>query len=182
MCDFVASSPTFVPKAGIDCNRWCPYIVRHRAPLCVLLTHVWKPVLRALFIIKLYIKSERIFWCSQSQPCCKRNQCWVIRVTLASCCLFFLCFICYIKIISMELYQQFIEKLIIYFACSVYVTRFTSSFSLSKTGQERLHETVFASDIEIISSCLPGDIYITCLTSLYIFTWYKADSVLGWIN
>ena len=36
MCDFVA-------KAGIACEHWCPIIERHRAPLYVLLTHVWKP-------------------------------------------------------------------------------------------------------------------------------------------
>ena len=44
-CDFVASTQAFVAKAGIACEHWCPYIVRHRAPLCVLLTHVWKSVL-----------------------------------------------------------------------------------------------------------------------------------------
>ena len=44
-CDFVASSPVFVAKAVIACEHWCPYIVRHRAPLCILLTHVWKPPL-----------------------------------------------------------------------------------------------------------------------------------------
>ena len=43
MCDFVASTQAFVAKAGIDCDHWCPYIERHRAPSCVLLTHVWKP-------------------------------------------------------------------------------------------------------------------------------------------
>ena len=43
MCDFVASSQAFVAKAGIDCDHWCPYILRHRALMCVLLTHVWKP-------------------------------------------------------------------------------------------------------------------------------------------
>ena len=37
-------SQAFVAKAGTDCDHWCLYIVRHRAPLCVLLTHVWKPV------------------------------------------------------------------------------------------------------------------------------------------
>ena len=40
--EFVASSQAFIAKAGIDCDHWCPYIVRHRVPLCVLLTHVWK--------------------------------------------------------------------------------------------------------------------------------------------
>ena len=29
MCDFVASLQAFVAKAGIDCDHWCPYIVRH---------------------------------------------------------------------------------------------------------------------------------------------------------
>ena len=43
MCDFVASSHAFVAKAVIACDHWCPYILRHRALLCVLLTHVWKP-------------------------------------------------------------------------------------------------------------------------------------------
>ena len=43
MCDFVASSQAFVAKAEIACDHWCPYILRHRAPLCILLTHVWKP-------------------------------------------------------------------------------------------------------------------------------------------
>ena len=43
MCDFVASTHAFIAKAGIACEHWCPYIVKHRAPLCVLLTHVWKP-------------------------------------------------------------------------------------------------------------------------------------------
>ena len=43
MCDFVASSQAFVAKAVIACDHWCPYILRHRALLCVLLTHVWKP-------------------------------------------------------------------------------------------------------------------------------------------
>ena len=43
MCDFVASSQAFVAKAVIACDYWCPYILRHRALLCVLLTHVWKP-------------------------------------------------------------------------------------------------------------------------------------------
>ena len=42
MCDFVARSQAFVVKTVIACDHWCPYIVRHRAPLCVLLTHVWK--------------------------------------------------------------------------------------------------------------------------------------------
>ena len=36
MCDFVASSQAFVVKAGIDSDHWCPYIVRNRAPSCVL--------------------------------------------------------------------------------------------------------------------------------------------------
>ena len=43
MCDFVATSQAFVAKVVIVCVHWCPHIVRHRAPLCVLLTHVWKP-------------------------------------------------------------------------------------------------------------------------------------------
>ena len=43
MCDFVARSQAFVAKAVIACDHWCPYIVRHRALLCVLLTHIWKP-------------------------------------------------------------------------------------------------------------------------------------------
>ena len=46
MCDFVASSQAFAAKAVIACDHWCPYIVRHRALLCVLLTHVWKPGFR----------------------------------------------------------------------------------------------------------------------------------------
>ena len=33
----------FCCNAGIACEQWCSYIVRHRAPLCVLLTRVWKP-------------------------------------------------------------------------------------------------------------------------------------------
>ena len=43
MCDFVASSHAFIAKAGTACEHWCTYIERHRAPSCVLLTHVWKP-------------------------------------------------------------------------------------------------------------------------------------------
>ena len=43
MWDFVASSQAFVAKAVIACDHWCLYIVKHRALLCVLLTHVWKP-------------------------------------------------------------------------------------------------------------------------------------------
>ena len=46
MCDLIASSQDFVAKVGIACEHWCPYIVRHRAPLCVLLTHAWKPGFR----------------------------------------------------------------------------------------------------------------------------------------
>ena len=46
MCDFVASSQAFAVKAGIACDHWCPYIMRHRAPLCFLLTRVWKPGFR----------------------------------------------------------------------------------------------------------------------------------------
>ena len=48
MCDFVASSQAFVAKAVIACDHWCLYIVRHRALLCVLLTHVWKPGFRLI--------------------------------------------------------------------------------------------------------------------------------------
>ena len=40
--NFFASSHAFIAKAGIACEHWCPYIKRHRAPLCVLLTHVRK--------------------------------------------------------------------------------------------------------------------------------------------
>ena len=43
MCAFVESSQAFVAKAVIACVHRCPYIVRRRALLCVLLTHVWKP-------------------------------------------------------------------------------------------------------------------------------------------
>ena len=32
----------FIAKAGIACELWCPYIVRHRVLLRVLLTHLWK--------------------------------------------------------------------------------------------------------------------------------------------
>ena len=32
-----------VAKIGIDCDHWCPYIKRHQAPLCLVVTHVWKP-------------------------------------------------------------------------------------------------------------------------------------------
>ena len=46
MCNFVASSQAFVAKGGIASDHWCPYIMRHRVPLCVLLTHVWKPGFR----------------------------------------------------------------------------------------------------------------------------------------
>ena len=35
----------FCCKAVIACDHLCPYIVRHRTLLCVLLTHVWKPPL-----------------------------------------------------------------------------------------------------------------------------------------
>ena len=49
MCDFVASTQAFIAKAGIACDHWCPYILRHRALWCVLLTHVWKPGLRRQF-------------------------------------------------------------------------------------------------------------------------------------
>ena len=41
MADFVATSQAFVVKAVIICVYWCPYIVRHRAPLRVLLTHAY---------------------------------------------------------------------------------------------------------------------------------------------
>ena len=51
MRDFVASSQAFVAKAVIACDHWCPYILRHRALLCVLLTHVWKPGLTLVFIM-----------------------------------------------------------------------------------------------------------------------------------
>ena len=33
------------------CDHWCPNIVRHRALLCVLLTHVWKPGLTMVVIL-----------------------------------------------------------------------------------------------------------------------------------
>ena len=33
----------FIAKARIACDHWCLYIERHRALLCILLTHVWKP-------------------------------------------------------------------------------------------------------------------------------------------
>ena len=46
MCDFVASSQALVAKAVIACDHWYPYILRRRALLCVLLTHVWKPGFR----------------------------------------------------------------------------------------------------------------------------------------
>ena len=37
MCDFVASTQAFVAKAVFACDHWCPYMVRHRALLCVML-------------------------------------------------------------------------------------------------------------------------------------------------
>ena len=40
MCNFVARSQAFVAKAVIACDHWCPYIMRHRTLLRVLLTHV----------------------------------------------------------------------------------------------------------------------------------------------
>ena len=40
-CDFVATSQAFVVKAVIICVYCCSYIVKHRAPLCVLLTHMY---------------------------------------------------------------------------------------------------------------------------------------------
>ena len=40
-----ARRQAFVAKAVIACEHWCPYILRYRALLCVLLTHVWKPVI-----------------------------------------------------------------------------------------------------------------------------------------
>ena len=64
-------------------------------------------------------------------------------------------------------------KLIICLVCSVYVTWFANSFTLSKTGRDCLHGTVSGSDIERISSCLSEDIIhikrgIRC-TYLHIF-------------
>ena len=50
MCDFFASTQAFVAKAGIVCEWWCSYIERHRVPLYVLLTHVWKPVFKECLI------------------------------------------------------------------------------------------------------------------------------------
>ena len=38
--NIVASSEAFVAKAGIDCDHWCPYVVRHIALLCLQLEHV----------------------------------------------------------------------------------------------------------------------------------------------
>ena len=42
------SSKAFVAKAGIACELRCPYIVRHRTSLCVLLTNVQKPGFRVV--------------------------------------------------------------------------------------------------------------------------------------
>ena len=43
MCDFVASMQASIAKAAIVSEQWCSYIERHGAPLCVVITHVWKP-------------------------------------------------------------------------------------------------------------------------------------------
>ena len=40
-CATLLRARRLIAKAGIACEQWCPYIERHRAPLCVLLTHVW---------------------------------------------------------------------------------------------------------------------------------------------
>ena len=56
MCNFVASSHAFVVKAGLDCDHWCPYIVRRRVPLCVLLTRVWKQGLMQAILLSF------VFW------------------------------------------------------------------------------------------------------------------------
>ena len=50
MCNFVASTQAFVSKAVIVCDHWCLYIVRHRALLCVLQTHVWKPAFKYRYV------------------------------------------------------------------------------------------------------------------------------------
>ena len=55
MCDFVATSQAFVAKAVIAWDHWCPYIVRHRALLCVLLTHVWKPGFTTSTALVIYL-------------------------------------------------------------------------------------------------------------------------------
>ena len=57
MCDFVASTQAFIAKAGIACDHWCPYILRHRALLCVPLTHVWK----LAFMLKLPYNNKSMF-------------------------------------------------------------------------------------------------------------------------
>ena len=36
VCDFVTSTEAFIAKVGIACEHWCPYIERHRTPLCIL--------------------------------------------------------------------------------------------------------------------------------------------------
>ena len=62
MRDFVASSQAFIAKAGIVFEQRCPYIERHRAPLCVLLTHVQKPAfISRKDCLKYVIK--RTFFC-----------------------------------------------------------------------------------------------------------------------
>ena len=33
------------------CEHWSPYIERHRAPLCVLLTHVWRPAFSCVYLL-----------------------------------------------------------------------------------------------------------------------------------
>ena len=76
MCDFVASSQNFFAKAVIACDHWCPYIVRHRAPLRVLLTRVWKPGLKGgLVTTKCVRRKKRVretseVTCAMSLPRC----------------------------------------------------------------------------------------------------------------
>ena len=64
MHDFYASTQAFIAKAGIVCEHWCSYIRTHRAPLCVLLTQVWKPGLRTLKKLQLFqgIKPHPQWW------------------------------------------------------------------------------------------------------------------------
>ena len=51
----ILCTQAFNDKAGIASEQWCLYIERYRAPLCVLLTHVWKPGF-TICLFKIYIE------------------------------------------------------------------------------------------------------------------------------
>ena len=68
MCDFVATLKALVAKAVIVCVHWCLYIVRHRGPLGVLLTHLWKPG------FSYYLNPPRISKAGSSVPSWPQNR------------------------------------------------------------------------------------------------------------